>query len=309
MSDIYSKRNRPTVDVDVYIYDRIPTPLRIQILYVFDAQIGRPNSDGRARDGTWTVYKMMVQHLREEYGVRQLWDTFRQAGAYSEFCAFLENEKSVDRVLDAVELGCRCIERITSKYNFAERSDASERATEAIEKINMRFGEHGIGYRYENSEIIRIDSTVLHSQIVKPALSLLAYPGFEPASQEFLSALEHHRHGREAEALNEALKALESAMKIICEQAQWAYRKDTDTAKNLIDICFSNGLLPKFWQNHMSGLRQTLESGVPTARNKLAGHGQGVNPTVIPPHLAAYVLHQTAASIVFLVEAHLEMRR
>jgi hypothetical protein len=46
-----------------------------------------------------------------------------------------------------------------------------------------------------------------------------------------------------------------------------------------------------------------LESGVPTARNRLGGHGQGAKPTSVPDHIVAYLLHMTASTIVFLIEA------
>ena len=91
-------------------------------------------------------------------------------------------------------------------------------------------------------------------------------------------------------------------MKTICDKRSWSYQK-TDTAKRLISVCLNNGLVPPFWENHFSGLRSTLESGVPTVRNKLSGHGQGDVPTDVPDHIVSYALHMTAATIVFLVTA------
>jgi len=52
--------------------------------------------------------------------------------------------------------------------------------------------------------------------------------------------------------------------------------------------------------NHLAGLRMTLESGVPTARNKTSGHGQGVTPIEVSEEFASYVLNLTASNIVFL---------
>jgi hypothetical protein len=46
-----------------------------------------------------------------------------------------------------------------------------------------------------------------------------------------------------------------------------------------------------------------LESAVPTVRNRLGGHGQGREVVDVPAYLVAYVLHMTAATIVFLAEA------
>ncbi len=117
-----------------------------------------------------------------------------------------------------------------------------------------------------------------------------------------MTAHEHYRHGRVKECLNECLKALESTLKAICDARKWKHEQ-TDTAKKLLDICFQNGLVPDFLQAHYTALRSTLESGVPTVRNKLGGHGQGVQPVDVPPHYASYMLHLTGTTILFLVEA------
>ena len=60
-------------------------------------------------------------------------------------------------------------------------------------------------------------------------------------------------------------------------------------------------------KSHFSALRATLEGGVPTARNKMGGHGDGTDPTAVPQHLAAYVLHMTASTLVFLIEAEKQL--
>src|SRR4051812_44818357 len=43
----------------------------------------------------------------------------------------------------------------------------------------------------------------------------------------------------------------------------------------LIKRCKDNGLFPVFMESHISSLVTTLTSGVPTARNRTASHGQG----------------------------------
>lgn len=72
---------------------------------------------------------------------------------------------------------------------------------------------------------------------------------------------------------------------------------------DLLETCFNNEIIPAFWQSHFSALRSTLESGVPTARNRLGGHRQGAAVVDVPNYLVAYVLHLTASAIVFLAEA------
>jgi hypothetical protein len=144
--------------------------------------------------------------------------------------------------------------------------------------------------------------TLVHTEVVKPALSLLNSKMYAGAQQEFLKAHEHYRQRNFKESLNEALKAFESTMKAICDKRGWRF--DTRaTSKALIDICYQNELIPNFWQQHMAALRSLLEGGVPTGRNKLSGHGQGSEPVSVPPYIVAYILHMTASCIVFLVEA------
>lgn len=76
-------------------------------------------------------------------------------------------------------------------------------------------------------------------------------------------------------------EAFESVMKSICDRRGWTYG-DRATAKSLIKVCFDNEIVPAFWQSHFSSLCGLLESGVPTGRNKLSGHGQGAAPTTVP---------------------------
>ena len=53
--------------------------------------------------------------------------------------------------------------------------------------------------------------------------------------------------------------------------------------------------------NHLSSLRVTLESGLPTVRNKTSGHGQGKMEIEIPTEFAEYAINLAAVNIVFLV--------
>jgi hypothetical protein len=91
-------------------------------------------------------------------------------------------------------------------------------------------------------------------------------------------------------------------MKSICTKRKWAFNQK-DTAKALIDVCMKNGLVPQLIQNHIGGVRAALESGIPTIRNRLSAHGQGVQVVDVPPYYASYMLHLTATTIQFLVES------
>ena len=150
--------------------------------------------------------------------------------------------------------------------------------------------------------MIRVESQLIHAEVVKPVLNLITAEEYEGANAEFLKAFEHYRKGDTKECLNECLKAFESTMKAICTKRKWTF-KHTDTASTLIDVCFRNGLIPPFIQSHIAAVRTALESGIPTLRNKLSGHGQGAEVTEVPPHYASYMLHLTATTVKFLIDS------
>jgi len=304
--DLFSKRqnklrNKPT---DVYVYDNIPQPLRVQIVHIWRDTIGDINQYHDQYLGTMGAYRAIVEALCREYGCFVLVEpnSYEGRNYFTELSHFLLHEPDPERILDAIELSFLVIDRMTRTYDHLHRRNATEAADEAIEELNQRFREHDVGYQLEDGGIIRVDSQLLHTEAVKPALSLLQSADYAGAEAEFLRAHEHYRHGRQKEALNECLKALESVMKIICGKRKWGCDPNA-TAKTLIQTLLDKGLIPSFWAQHFSAIRSTLEAGVPTARNRLGGHGQGTEVVQIPEHIAAYVLHQTAAAIVFLVES------
>lgn len=151
-----------------------------------------------------------------------------------------------------------------------------------------------------------MDSQFLHSDVVKPVLKVLSEKMYSGANEEFLSAHEHYRNKRYKECLNDCLKSFESVLKIICEKRKWKYSRN-DTAKALLDSCFQNGLIPDYFQAQFASLRSGLESGVPTVRNKLSGHGQGIEQRDVPQYMARYLLNLTATSILLLTDAEKEL--
>ena len=301
--DLFSKRQkRLRGEVpDVYVYNELPEPLRIQIVHIWMDNIGNDVQYHEIRQS----YAFMVKTLCREYGVFVLPGTrehYSDRNPLEDLADFFLKERNVERAFDAVELTFRFIDTSTRNVGYLGRHNASESADNAIYELNNRFKEHGIGYQYANGQIIRMDSQFIHSKVVKPVLGLLDQSRFAGAQEEFLRAHEHYRKGNAKEALSECLKAFESVMKATCDKRGWQYGSNA-TARPLIEACFDNGLIPVFWESHYSSLRNLLESGVPTGRNKLSGHGQGATPTTVPDYLVAYMLHMTASAIVFLTEA------
>jgi hypothetical protein len=304
--DLFSKRQKALRGEmpDVYVYDKIPQPLRVQIVHIWHDTLGDESNYYNQHVGTYKAYELIVKTLCREYGLFSLPGKRDYGGRHylTELANFLLQEQDPEKVLDAVQLSFRCIDQFTRSHGYLNRANASERAHMAIEELNARFREHGVGYQFVDGEIIRIDSEMIHAEVVKPALALLRGPEYAGAQAEFVKAHEHYRHGNEKEALAEALKAFESVMKVICSKRKWKHDPKA-TAKTLVQTLFDNGLIPPFWEQHFSALRSTLESGVPTARNRLGGHGQGATVVEVPSYLVAYVLHLTASAVVFLCEA------
>jgi Domain of unknown function (DUF7014)/AbiJ N-terminal domain 4 len=304
--DLFSKRQKKLRGEvpDVYTYDTIPNPLRVQIVHIWNDALGNYNEYIDKYLGVGEVFKFIVETLCREYGLFNLIGR----GGYSdrnhmeELVNFFLKEDNNEKVVDAIELSFRCIDGVTRNFDYRNMRRSSEIADEAILELNSRFKEHGIGYQYTDGEIIRVDSELIHSEVVKPALKFLRGKFLVGAQQEYLKAHEHFRRGNTKGALNESLKAFESTMKAICDKRGWSYDQ-RDTSRKLIEICLENELIPSFWQQQMTSLRVLLESGVPTGRNKLSGHGQGSEPIDVPMYIAAYVIHMTAAAIVFLCEA------
>jgi len=297
--DLYSKRNRKPVDV--FTYDHLPKKLKVQITHIFENY-----SKQFSREHESSIWTTIHQTLCEEYGVKELTDTYRYYK--TKVIYFLEEEADSEQCLDVIQLTFQYFQFINDYFRKqGNYSTISYKPEQAISDLNTRFLENGIGYEFRDDQIIRIDNKILHQEIVIPTLLFLSDPKFHTANDEYLSAHEHFRNNRTKECLNDSLKALESTLKIICHQNGWISEKG-QTAKPLLDLCFKNNLIPEYLANHFTGLRSSLEGGVPTLRNKLGGHGQGTEKVEVPMHYASYMLYLTGTTINFLVSCQQELK-
>lgn len=303
--DLFSKRQRRLKGEvpDVYSYDKIPQALRVQIVHIIRDAVGEDKySSYSSSNKSEETYEFLHQTICREYGVFKLGKGYNESHQEQLLNYLLQTNKT-DEVLDIVELSFKYINKnIRDNFNeFRHYTQPKITPDDAISELNDRFKEHAIGYSFTGGEIIRIDSTYIHSEITKPTISLLSNKKFKGANEEYLKAHEHYRHGRNKECLTDCLKAFESTMKVICKEKGWTYNQ-TDTSKKLIQICFQNGLVPTFTQNQFTSLQNLLESGIPTIRNKLGGHGQGQTPQNVDDHMTRYGLNLTGTNIIFLIE-------
>ncbi len=299
--DLFSKRQkRLRGEVpDVYQYETIPQELRVQVIHIWQEAFGETEHSSMGGlyypSDTAVAYEFIHKTLSYHYG------TLGLGGPHdSDFDSvhnfFLQTEEA-EKAIDVIELSFRYMDQRYSRIS----------PDEAIAQLNYWFRERGVGYQYESGQIVRVDSEFIHSEAMKPALKMLSDPMYEGANDEFLKAHKHYRAKSYEACMNECLKAFESCMKAICATRRWKY-KETDTASRLIGVIFDRKLIPDYMQSHFTSLRSTLESGLPTARNRQSGHGQGSKVIPVPEYMAAYALHLTASNILFLAKANEEMK-
>ncbi|NLB76736.1 MAG: hypothetical protein GX799_09785 [Crenarchaeota archaeon] len=281
--DLFSKRQKLARGEmpDVYHYDELPDKLRVQILHIISDAFG---VDALGKNNAQAAYRFVQGQLCRELGVFELVE-FLDSDKEQIF-EYFRRETSVEFALDVVELCFRAIELQLQVRDYGRDTIREIQPQDAIELLNARFKESGVGYQYVSGQIIRIDSEFLHTEAVRPTLAVLGDENFRGANEEFLRAHEHYRHGRNEECMVEALKAFESTMKIICSLNNWSI-KTPSTARNLILACSENGLFPNYLKAQLTSVRSLLESGVPTLRNKNAAHGQGNAVINVPGSLAS----------------------
>lgn len=288
-----AQQGQPTI----YQYDVIPPPLRVRIVRILENVIGKEEAIYRSgSDDPTKVWNFLWGRVAYHLGI----DSSESQG-HKRFHWLITKDqaRSTDEVLTVIEVAFRLIHNLPDHYS--EQFGCYLTTEEGVTELNTQFQRHGLGYAFEEGLIVRVDSQFLHSEVVHPSLQLLNSAGFTNAQSEFLKAHEHFRHGNNEAAIVEALKAFESTLKYICAERDWTHSEGA-SAKELIKTVIDNGLIPRSMESYSNSFRTLLESGLPTVRNKNAGHGIGPDERQSLNALTAFALHLAATNIVFLVE-------
>jgi hypothetical protein len=167
---------------------------------------------------------------------------------------------------------------------------------DAIKYVNGLFGKRAVPYRVtDDSRVEWHGDKALHELVLAPALEALADPRMAGARDEFEAALGHIRAGRLKEledAIEEAAKSVESAMKVLIDASAGLARRDNMTAKPLFDVLKSGQVLPPYTEKIV-----LAASGV---RNKEGGHGAGALPRQLPADLAVVTVNAAAVAVSYL---------
>lgn len=303
MYKLYSQRKKEAEQgiSDVYIYDKFCREFRNQYMHIIKDVFGiYPDvkniymSNGNYID----MWEFVCQAFAREKGLKYLQTSYSGATntyeAYEDYVDISDDSDFLD-LLDFT-----FAEVISDKSIFG--LGYNEVVNRAIEELNFRFKQHSLGYEFVNGELIPKTNEFIHTETIKPALHLLNNKIFEGAEQEYFQAFEHYKKGQNKDAILNAIKAFESVLKCICQEMQYPYDRERDTAKQLLQHLTDNGFYPKYLESHLNGIRSTLESGAPTLRNKNAGHGQGQEVVDVSDEYVEYALNLVATNIVLLVK-------
>jgi hypothetical protein len=108
-------RSKSKKTLDVYQYDAMPEPLRIQIIHIWHDVIGNPHSNAFDQN-IFAAYDGIVKILRRENGVLSLVKNNPKVHdngySYNELIEYFGTQKDVDKVLDVLELGCLTIDKV-----------------------------------------------------------------------------------------------------------------------------------------------------------------------------------------------------
>lgn len=301
---LYSDRLRDAAAAglaDVYQYDQFPPKLRTQIRRILRNVFGKDS----AYDGVDEENNEVAQFIRETICQEKGRDSLggSETNPMKDLLFHLEHGDG-EAFLDVIDVAATVMNGFIrgQQGQYRTRWDSSLDADEGLEEINFRFRDAGVGFQIEGGKLIRVDSQFAHSEMIKPALSLLNSEEFSGPQAEFLTAHEHYRAGRYKEAITEAAKAFESLMKAVCDAKCWEYPAGA-RASDLLKVLRGHNLWPTYLDPSFDQLIATLASGLPKVRDAASAHGQGAVRKKAPQYVAAYALHIAAAKMILIVEA------
>jgi hypothetical protein len=163
-------------DPEIYTYDQAPEHMRHQICEALSEGIGnyyRGYSYHTPPLNANDIWEQIDRICRKE--MYSYLSYIQETDLRLRFLTYVLRIPDMDDFLSVVEIGCVGLRMIREVYGFDDPNyrGAQQKSVDAIEEINARFEQHSVGYQFENGQIIRVDSKLTHSEIIKPALVLL----------------------------------------------------------------------------------------------------------------------------------------
>ncbi len=309
LPDSYSRRSRAH-NIEVYIYDHVPSKLRVQIIHILKSAIGDYYKGERYETRPEKYWNFIHQYMLDELGKFFL-SSPQEHSTHKNLCQdfidwFRTESTPVDSFLDALEISMRVIDRLIRDKSDYIKKFSDRIPDQALNELNARMQEAGFGFQYSKGNIVKIDNMIAHKEMVLPALEILYDTKYKAANEEYRSAHKAYREKRSENCITDCAKAFESVLKVIAKERNWPNIDENSNAKRLLDAAFSNDFLLPSLNSNFGSLRSLLEGGIPTIRNKSGAHGAGIEARDVSDSLVAFQLHQTAAAIILLAETHEE---
>jgi hypothetical protein len=186
----FSKRQKKRKDgakTDVYQYEDLPGPFRVQVVHMWRTALGTLRERHPLRltvPASNRYWSAIHDDLSRELGVFTLDEN--EHDPFSSCVGYLL-KSDTNGALDIIEATFRLMDEDARNLSPSERAESgiTQDPDDAIQELNFRFKEHGIGYEFVSGELVRIDSQYIHTEVVKPAISLLQEVGFAGAVDEF----------------------------------------------------------------------------------------------------------------------------
>lgn len=266
-------------------YNEIPTAARNSILIAFTRNYPVKWGGLNKKSAGYQILEGIREVCLEAFGCTSLSDS---SDPIEDFKNGFNSESDPAKIMTYIQLICCALK---NKYNNQN----------LIDKINWHLRNNGVGYKYENGSIIRIEDETYFDNVTAPVLSVLGEKGYEDTLSEFLKAYDELKNGQYNDAVTACTRGLETILKTRLDQAG-KLDDPNCTVNYLLKQWFENVNVPDYMENYLNNLTPVLQ-GVATVRNKDGAHGstEGDNDN-LDEAFVRYIINQTAASILFIAE-------
>jgi hypothetical protein len=150
----------------------------------------------------------------------------------------------------------------------SENNNLNKTFKQNVDELNERFKQAGMPLHYHNSYLQITQDELINSQVEQPFWALVKDPAWKNVSIDMAEALDRRDTGGRDPSFY-AAKALESTIKVICDQKFWTTGNESGVAAYLNHLeSKSNGPFIEPWE------RQAIQRFYSDVRNDL-GHGPG----------------------------------
>ena len=166
-------------------------------------------------------------------------------------------------------------------------------------KINKILELDECPWRLWEGEFFKLDDDFVGARSVENTLKNLSAGRFAGAADEYAKAQREQASGEVKDAIADACKSYESVLKVLVGQRH-------SNADRLTKLFNEQGYLDDLPEDIREGFRGVILMSLPSLRNKIAAHGQGISVVEISASYGLLALQLAAALNNFLVAKHFE---